>query len=413
MTEIDIAIIGAGAAGLAAGQRLKDAQVSALLLEARDRIGGRGWTIRDPMSDLPMDMGCGWLHSADANEWAQIAPARGFTIDRSAPPWGKQSGGRGFTQQELKDFRAARTRFWERADAAADIKPDCAAATLLESGNRWNALIDATSTYINGVELEQLSLRDYGRYHDTDVNWRVREGYGALIASIGAELDIRCETPVTRIDHTGARLRIETSHGVVSARAAIVTVPPTLIADETLRFVPQLPEKLKAAHALPLGLADKLFLRIHNLDDFPSDGHLYGAIDRVDTGSYNLRPLGRPLIESYFGGAFARALEAEGGAGFAAVALDQLASLFGGDIRKRLTPVAATGWDRDPWARGSYSYARVGQAEARTALALPVEDRLFFAGEACSRHDFSTAHGAYRTGIAAADAALAALAEWI
>jgi len=136
MTEIDIAIIGAGAAGLAAGQRLRSASVSVVVLEARDRIGGRGWTMRDPVSDMPLDLGCGWLHSADQNEWAQIAPARGFTIDRSPPPWGKQSGGLGFSSDELQEFRAARTRFWERADAAAEDEPDRAAATLLEPGNR-------------------------------------------------------------------------------------------------------------------------------------------------------------------------------------------------------------------------------------------------------------------------------------
>ena len=409
MHEVDITIIGAGAAGLAAAYRLRAEAVSVVVLEARDRAGGRAWTIHDPITDLPLDLGCGWLHSANENEWAQMAPERGFAVDRSPPPWGKQSGGRGFAAEELQEFRATRARFWERADAAAHVDPDRAAATLLENGNRWNGLIDATSTYINGVELAQLSLRDFGRYRDTEVNWRVREGYGALIAST-ADDDIRFETPVTHIDHAGARLRIETGRGVVSARAAIVAVPPTILADETLRFSPALPEKVDAARALPLGLADKLFLRTEKPEEFPSDGHLYGATDRTETGSYNLRPLGRPLIEGYFGGAFARALEAEGEAGFAAVALDQLAALFGGDIRTRLTPIVATAWDRDSWARGSYSYAKVGEADARGRLAQPVEERLFFAGEACSRHDFSTAHGAYRTGIAAAECALAALA---
>lgn len=409
MHQVDIVIIGAGAAGLAAAHRLRAEAVSVVVLEARNRVGGRAWTIRDAMSGLPLDLGCGWLHSADENEWAHIAPERGFSVDHSLPPWGRQSGGRGFTADELQEFRATQARFWERVDAAADDEPDRAAATLLEQGNRWNGLIDATSTYINGVELAHVSLRDFGRYRDTEVNWRIREGYGALIASMSAGIDIRCDTSVTRIDHAGAHLRIETTAGILSARAAIVAVPATVLADETLRFSPGLPEKVAAACALPLGLADKLFLRIDKPKEFPSEGHLYGATDRIATGSYNLRPLGRPLIEGYFGGAFARALEAEGEAGFAAVALDQLASLLGGDIRKCLTPIIATAWDRDPWARGSYSYAKVGQADARDRLAEPVDGRLFFAGEACSRHDFSTAHGAYRTGLSAAESALAAL----
>src|SRR5262249_44915041 len=117
-------------------------------------------------------------------------------------------------------------------------------------------------------------------------------------------------------------------------------------------------------------------------------------------------PFGRPLIEGYFGGRLARDLEAGGEAAFATFAADEVASLLGEGIRKRLHPIAASAWARDPYARGSYSHALPGHADARRTLAEPVDARLFFAGEACSVHDFSTAHGAYRTGIAAADAAV-------
>jgi monoamine oxidase len=80
-------------------------------------------------------------------------------------------------------------------------------------------------------------------------------------------------------------------------------------------------------------------------------------------------------------------------------------------MRKRLHPIAATAWARDPYARGSYSHAMPGHADARLALAAPVDGRLFFAGEACMVHDFSTAHGAYRSGVAAADAVIAMLGK--
>jgi monoamine oxidase len=115
------------------------------------------------------------------------------------------------------------------------------------------------------------------------------------------------------------------------------------------------------------------------------------------------------VIEGYFGGALARGLEAEGADAFTAFAIDQLAAHLGADIRKRLAPIAVSSWARDPYARGSYSYAKPGHSPARVALATPVDGRLFFAGEACSKHDFSTAHGAYRTGIRAAEDAMAAL----
>jgi monoamine oxidase len=153
-------------------------------------------------------------------------------------------------------------------------------------------------------------------------------------------------------------------------------------------------------------LADKVFLRVDAPEDLPVQTRLFGATDRVATGSYHLRPFGAPMIEGYFGGAFARELERAGDKAFADFAIEQIAALLGSDMRKRLTPMAVSCWHRDPYARGSYSYAAVGCSDQRAALAAPVGDRLFFAGEACSVHDYSTAHGAYRTGVRAAEEVL-------
>jgi monoamine oxidase len=408
MSEFDVIVIGAGAAGLAAARQLATARLSIRVLEARSRLGGRAWTWREP-GGLPIELGCGWLHSADVNEWCIVASTLGFALDRTRPPWRTQFNDIGFPPSDQDDYRAASARFYDRLDAAGEAEIDMPGDRLLEPGCRWNGLINATSTYINGVELDQLSARDFWRYRDTGVNWRVVEGYGTLIAASAAGLDIALDCPAQVIDHGGRRVRIATPRGELSARAAIVTVPTDVLAAGVPRIVPELPDKIAAAAAVPLGLADKLYLRLDGAEEFPGDSHLYGALDRVRTGSYHVRPLGRPLVEGYFGGALARDLEQEGEAAFASFAIDQLAALLGGDIRKRLHPVAASAWGRDPHARGSYSHARPGEADARQVLAAAVDERLFFAGEACSCEDFSTAHGAYRSGIAAAEQVIAAL----
>jgi monoamine oxidase len=280
---------------------------------------------------------------------------------------------------------------------------------MLEPANRWNPLIDAVSCYMSGAELEHISLLDTTSYRDTEINWRIVEGYGAAITSIGAtSLPIGFQCAVTEIDHSGPRIKIATSQGAIMAKAVIVTVPPPLFLSGTLRFKPDLPDKLQAAEGLPLGIADKLYIAIDEPEDLPVDGHLFGRIDRAATASYHLRPFGRPLIEAYFGGALARDLERAGPAAFFAFACDELAFLFGDAIRQRLHFVLATSWAQDPLSRGSYSYARPGHAGARLKLAESIDDRLFFAGEACSTHSFSTAHGAYETGMEAADRALTA-----
>src|SRR5262249_45459616 len=157
--------------------------------------------------------------------------------------------------------------------------------------------------------------------------------------------------------------------GDVMAHAVIVAVPASIIARETLRFNPALPGKVEAAASLPLGLADKLFLHVEDPDDLPAETRLFGALDLPNTGSYHLRPFGRPVIECYSGGDLAWALEREGDDAFVHYALDQLAAHLGADVRSRLHPLVVTSWGHDPFALGSYSYARPGKFPMRAALA--------------------------------------------
>ena len=408
--EIDVAIIGAGAAGLGAANALKDSALSVMVLEARDRLGGRAWTVQAG-PDVVFDVGCGWLHSADENPFVAIAAQLNFEIDRSLPPWGDRAFGDVFPQAERTDFIQAMDVFYEHIEAAAKSGHDSAASLYLEPGNRWNPMIDAISTYVNGCELDQVSILDFDAYEDTEINWRVRRGYGALIAAYGAPCPVALNCKVTQIDHSGPRLSIETSQGVLNAAKAIVTVPTNLIADEALRFSPALPEKLAAAAGLPLGIADKVTLALEQAEQFPKDGNLRGATMRTKMGTYHLRPFGQPCIEGYFGGSFAKELEDAGPGAFAAQSIDEIAALLGNDFRRKLKPLAESRWANDPFARGSYSHALPGHAGDRAVLATPVDQRLFFAGEATSPHFFSTAHGALESGQRAAREVMAAMAK--
>jgi len=400
-SEVDVAIIGAGAAGLGAARALENSGLSVVVLEARHRIGGRGYTIM-AAPDITFDVGCGWLHSADKNSFAAIAERLNFEIDKTRPPWRQQSFDTGFPLAERLDFIKAIDAFYDRAEEAAKSGRDSAASLHLEPGNRWNQMIDAISTYINGSELDRVSIQDMDAYEDTEINWRVRRGYGALMAAYGAPCPLALDCNVTLIDHSGKRVRIETSRGMLSAGKVIVTVPTNLIADEAIRFHPALPAKVDAARGLPLGLADKVMLTLDQPDALPKDGNLRGATMRTAMGSFHLRPFGEPCIEGYFGGSFARALEDAGSGALAAQSIDEIASLLGNDYRRKLKPLAESRWAHDPFACGSYSHALPGHAGDRAILAAPVDGRLFFAGEATSANFFSTAHGARDSGERAA-----------
>jgi len=406
-SEVDIAIVGAGAAGLGAARALENSGLSTIVLEARDRVGGRGHTIM-AAPDITFDMGCGWLHSADKNSFVKIAERLHFEIDKTRPPWREQSFDAGFPLVERLDFIKAIDAFYDCAEEAAKSGRDSAASLYLEPGNRWNPMIDAISTYVNGSELDRVSILDMDAYEDTEINWRVRRGYGALMAAYGAPCPLALNCNVTLIDHSGKRVRLETSRGSLSAGQVIVTVPTNLIADEAVRFHPALPAKVTAARGLPLGLADKVMLALEKPDALPKDGNLRGATMRTAMGSFHLRPFGQACIEGYFGGRFARQLEHAGDGALAAQSIDEIAALLGNDYRRILKPLAQSRWAHDPFARGSYSHALPGHAGDRAVLAAPVDGRLFFAGEATSPNFFSTAHGARDTGERAAGEVLAA-----
>jgi monoamine oxidase len=281
--DAEVVVIGGGAAGIGAARRLQEAGVKALVVEARNRLGGRAWTVEAGGSAI--DLGCGWLHSAARNPWTTIAEAQGRTIDRTPPPWARTTSQLRLTPAEANEMRAALWALHERADALPESEPDRPLADFLEPGARWNAIIDAVSSYYSGAALARVSARDLARYADDGVNWRVVEGYGAVIVAHGAGLDVAFDCVVMRIDHGGRRIRIETKRGIVEADAAIVTLPSALIAADEELFAPALPDKTRAAAGLPLGCDDKLFLSLAGAEDFEPDSRAFGDPRRAATAA--------------------------------------------------------------------------------------------------------------------------------
>ena len=407
-SSVDVAIIGAGAAGVAAGRRLQliRPDLSLQVLEAASRIGGRAQTAM--VEGLPLDLGCGWLHGARDNAWTSIAAELGLTLDNALASWDGAGRDMGLDPADDEAAEHALTAFFERAERLAR-GTDQPLSAALEAGCRWNGLIGAIGTYINGVALEHASLLDFDRYDPgRGPDRRVREGYGHTVATYGDPLPIAFAATVNLVDHSGAQLRIESTIGTLEAKAVIVAVPTTPLARGQLRFQPPLPDKTAAAAALPLGLANKLFLAIPDDVELPPETHRIGSPFHLATAAYHIRPFGRPVIECYFGGDCARRLDGDAKAA-TAFAVDELAEPLGRATASRLRPLAMSGWANQPLIGGSYSYALPGAVPMRAVLARPVDERLFFAGEACSPNRYSTAHGAFETGVAAAEAVAAAL----
>ena len=406
--EIDVAIVGGGAAGIGAARRLARAGLSTRILEADSRLGGRAWTRE--YHGLHIDLGCGWLHSAERNSWVSIAEAAGIPIDRSAAKWGVQFRDLGFPPAEQAAARAAFGSWMRRlsdvpaaSDRASDaLLPDC----------EWNGYIRTIAGFISGARLERLSAADYRAYDDasTEDNWRVPSGFGALIANTAlGTLAVHLSTPVSSLALANGGVALTTTAGTLRARAAILTVSTSALAGGALALPAELLPWREAAASLPLGRNEKLFLEIVGDGPFEAESQVLGNPRDSRSPSHYIRPFGLPVIESFFGGEGATLVERDGAAAGFDFAIAQLVALFGAEVRTRLRPLAASDWSRMPHIGGAYSYALPGHAAARVALARSFDNRVFFAGEATNASDFSTAHGAYDSGVSAAAAVIAAL----
>ena len=395
---VDIAIVGAGAAGIAAARAIRAAGASYLVLEAAARVGGRALT--DSSLGYPVDLGCTWLHSANVNVLAD-GPAQQYGRDRHGSHLYLDDLDRWASEEERAEHRA----YIDRCDAAirrvAERGEDPPVAEIVPDHPMFRRHFDWRCGAYTSVSPAELGALDWARYVDTEQNWTVPSGFGAHIARRAAGLAIRRETPVLAVDRRGARLRLVTPAGVLDAGAVVLTAGTEAL--KRIRFLPALPERTEAAlYRLPLGHGNKVAVRFDKTDPDWRSG-LSGAI------SFHVGRFGHPVAESFVEAAMARQLEADGEAAQIAFVIDQYAAMYGSGIRQRVRAARASTWGTTPWIWGAYSAMTPGGGNPRAELARPVEDRLFFAGEATHPAFFTAAHGAWESGARAAAEALLAL----
>ena len=418
MDDLDVVVIGAGAAGLSAARALVGQGRRVAVLEASGRLGGRAWTAYPPeLSGVWFDMGAIWLHAAECNPLVPLAREAGETLLNAAEIRCKRTfvGTRPATGAERADYDDAWRRFEEAADQLLAESGDMSLAAVARTlpDDPWAPTIEAwEGPVICAVDAGRYSLRDWRANALWGSNLVPEGGIGAFIARrLGAGLDIRLDTPATALDWSGAgSVRVETPRGTVRAGACVVTVSTGVLASGAIRFTPDLPARARdAIAALPMGLAVKVALRATTPDRLDLPKHC--SLDhRVESAGdpfmiFQCWPYGRDYVQGWIGGSPAWELARQGDAAVADFALAELRRLLGARADRVFAGGArlVTRWDADPWARGAYAYVPPGQACARSALAEPLaEGRLVFAGEACHDGLAGTVGGAWLSGEAAA-----------
>ena len=400
-TDVDVIVVGAGVAGLSAARHVRALGRSCVLLEASSRVGGRALTTQ--IGGAPFDHGASWLHDAHRNPLVDIARATGMALLDSdgARVRRVMIRDRWATADECDAFDAA----WDRVAAfAAAPGPDVAFATAIDGmgDDPWAATVEHwEATLIAAADPATLSLRDWRDNELNGANLVPAGGVGDLIVSRLAT-PVELNTPVTGIDWRGP-VRVETPRGVVTGQRCIITVSTGVLAAGEIVFAPALPAAvIEAVAALPMGLLSKVVFPVTRRLELPSSLSLQQHIRRGRTAMFfHVQPFGRSQIVGFVGGPAAWELARAGTE--VAFAREELRRLLGADVERSLGEPTVTGWAADPWHRGAYAFARVGQADARRRLGEAC-GALMFAGEAvCTDGLAGTAGGAYLSGRQAAE----------
>jgi monoamine oxidase len=396
----EVIVIGAGAAGLAAAWELARRGCQVLVLEARDRIGGRVWTRRMPGLELPIELGGEFVHGEAGSTHALLRKAR----MRTAPSGRVQCYGERGRLRPVDAFRQAQLA---TKDARILERGDLSFEDYLEARKDLSPLTRTFARLMvegfDAAEPAKVSARsiaeEWGGGQMAGSQPRLRQGYGPLLDWLAAELvraggRLRMQAAVREVRWRRGRVQVSGEAFRLSARRCIVTLPLGVLQSRAVRFVPD-PRKDKPLAKLASGPVVKAALRFPR--PFWERRHRGVSFFHCPGAAFpTFWTRGSALI-AWAGGPRADALA---GREPLAAALASLRRIFG--RIEEPDQVLLHDWRADPFARGAYSYVRVGGAGAREALAEPLADTLFFAGEATSADDAGTVAGALASGQRAA-----------
>lgn len=405
----DVVVVGAGVAGLAAAQTLINGGRRVQVLEAAPRVGGRCYTDFSSFG-LPFDQGAMWLRDADHNPLFGFAKLHQFETSLPRPKEILFANGRNVSPASNAAYeRAYDGLSMAMAEAAEESEQDLAASAVTmpaldpEAGSWLSTAATQIGPIDMGVDLEQVSVRDWFYRNEAEPSRLVRQGLGTLASRLSASLPVLIGAQVTRIA-SGARGRISvyTNSGEIVAKTVIVTASIGVLQAGSISFEPGFsPELQDALASLTMGSTIKIAMAFGASSpsvQFGSNSVLLSRNEDQRGAEFLVRPFGTPLAICTAGGSLALDLESRSARDHREFAVESLRSLLGSSADLGLRGTVASSWGRNPLVLGSVSAARPGGWSAREALQQPIAERVFLAGEALGGKAVQTVHGAYYSG---------------
>jgi monoamine oxidase len=408
-----VIVIGAGMAGLAAARDLQQRGYSVTIIEAANRIGGRIRT--DRSLGAPFEMGAGWIHGPRGNPVTSLAEAAGATtfVTHDERYRVFDSAGAPVPRADIELGWQRLQRIHGRIDDNLETDVSLADALARYGPGRAddpvvNWMHSAYTEFDTGGSLDQLSAMQFDEdeaFAGADVV--LPGGYDRILAPIAEGLDIRLGHRVGAIGYGPAGVRIETSQGVFEAAYAVSTLPLGVMRAGDVRFDPPLPGGYgNRMDRIGIGQVTKIALKFDHAF-WPLDDQYFGLMTH-SRGRWNYwmncRTFGsQNILVGVSVGDYAARVEREDDDQVRADAMQAIRTMFGAGAP---SPVGmrVSRWSEDPLSRGAYSFAKLGvRRRDFDRLAAPVDGRLFLAGEHTIFDYHGTVHGAYLSGVRAAE----------